>query len=135
MSSASVGSFAVVTNNVALSDPTNLAQVDTISSGLSSASSAIGNIAAALFTGQQAPASDRDQVAQGLTDATNAVNSISSYVSSTRSTVLLVLIIRIFQYERASDEQREQVEDPARGCCHRRKRCREQLQLSVPATA
>ena len=59
-------------------DQTNSALVSTVNQGLSDASSGIKDIAAALFTGQQAPAASRNQVADGLTSAVDAANSITS---------------------------------------------------------
>ncbi|KAI0786988.1 hypothetical protein C8Q75DRAFT_808064 [Abortiporus biennis] len=60
------------------SDAAGSQSISTVSDGISSAQSAIGQIAAALLTGQQAPAAARDQVAAGLTQATQALANITS---------------------------------------------------------
>ncbi|KAH8102143.1 hypothetical protein BXZ70DRAFT_55412 [Cristinia sonorae] len=52
--------------------------ISTVNDGLNQASSGIGEIAVALFTGQKAPAASRDQVESGLNSAFTAVNSITS---------------------------------------------------------
>lgn len=52
--------------------------VDTITQGISDAQSAIGQIALALFSGQQAPAPARDQVATGLEAAIEAAGQLTS---------------------------------------------------------
>ncbi|TCD66096.1 hypothetical protein EIP91_001748 [Steccherinum ochraceum] len=66
-----------LTNQLA-SDPANAALVSTVSKGLSDASAGIGDIATALFTGQQAPAASRTQVEDGLNSAFTAADSITS---------------------------------------------------------
>ncbi|THH19535.1 hypothetical protein EUX98_g8755 [Antrodiella citrinella] len=69
------------------SDANGSTQIAAVSSGLGNVSSGIDTIAAALFTGQDAPAAARDQVAQGLTAAITAANSITSTNSQVTSNV------------------------------------------------
>ncbi|KAJ7735123.1 hypothetical protein DFH07DRAFT_928211 [Mycena maculata] len=58
-------------------DPTTATQVAAAQAGLSSASDGIKTIAAALFTGQTAPASARTQVQTGLLAAQSALGNIT----------------------------------------------------------
>jgi len=69
------------------SDTNGSALIATVTQGLNDASSGIGQIATALFTGQTAPAASRDQVEQGLTNAVNAANSITSTDAKVTSNV------------------------------------------------
>ena len=55
-----------------------MAAVGSASSSLSSASAGIATIASSIFTGQAAPASARDQVGAGLTNALSALSNITS---------------------------------------------------------
>lgn len=59
-------------------DPASSQLMDTINQGISDAQDGISQIASALFTGQQAPAEDRDQVASGLGSAIDAAGSLTS---------------------------------------------------------
>lgn len=59
----------------------------TITQGISDAQSAIGQIALALFSGQQAPAAARDQVASGLEAAIGAAASLTSTDDTTSQNV------------------------------------------------
>jgi len=60
------------------SDAVNGPLINTVASGISTASSGISDIAAALFTGQTAPAASRDQVRAGLTSAIEAMGNITT---------------------------------------------------------
>lgn len=61
-----------------LSDSAVTSATTAAQSGLSSAGDGIKTIAAALISGQTAPASARDQVGAGLTAAGTALNGINS---------------------------------------------------------
>jgi len=71
-----------LTKNFA-NDAAGSSAIATVSQGISSAQSAIGEIAIALLTGQQAPTAARDQVEAGLTSATEALANLSSTNSQT----------------------------------------------------
>jgi len=61
-----------------LSDAATTAQLQTASQGIASAKAGVAKIAAALLTGQQAPAADRQQVQDGLTAASTALGSTAA---------------------------------------------------------
>lgn len=65
-------------NNVIFSDQASSDLMSTVTQGISDAQAGIGKIAQALFTGQQAPAEDRDQVASGLGAAIDAAGSLDT---------------------------------------------------------
>ncbi|TBU45327.1 hypothetical protein BD309DRAFT_956481 [Dichomitus squalens] len=71
----------------ASSDPATAAGVQSVQSDVTDAQQAIGTIAKALFTGQTAPASARDQVKSALLSA----NSTLSGLTSTDATVSSLL--------------------------------------------
>ncbi|KAF9498317.1 hypothetical protein BDN71DRAFT_1443648 [Pleurotus eryngii] len=74
-----VGALAATNDDVSkisTADATAADAVATAQSGLSSAGDGIKTIAGSILTGQQAPASARDQVGQGLIDAQTALQSI-----------------------------------------------------------
>ncbi|PPQ89886.1 hypothetical protein CVT25_004808 [Psilocybe cyanescens] len=62
----------------AKSDPATVAQLQTAAQGVSSAQAGVATIAKALLTGQQAPASARQQVQDGLTAASTALGSTAA---------------------------------------------------------
>ena len=61
-----------------ISDPANAAAVKNASSGVSEAEGAIVRIGGAILTGQQASATDRDDVKSGLTQVFTSLNSVNS---------------------------------------------------------
>ena len=67
------------------SDATTAAGVQSVQESVTGAQGAIGVIAKALFTGQTAPASARDQVAGNLTAAHDTLAGLTSYVSASHS--------------------------------------------------
>ncbi|EMD36804.1 hypothetical protein CERSUDRAFT_83818 [Gelatoporia subvermispora B] len=70
-----------------VTDPTSNAAVQEAATDVSGAQSAIGVIAAALLTGQDAPAAARDQVAGNLTSAQSALSSVTTSDSAAASTL------------------------------------------------
>ncbi|KAK7435052.1 hypothetical protein VKT23_019860 [Stygiomarasmius scandens] len=70
-----------------VSDPTTADAVSTAQSGVDSASDGIKTILGALFSGQAAPASARDQVGTGLNDALTAMTGLNSTDSAVSDTI------------------------------------------------
>ncbi|KAF9002778.1 hypothetical protein BDQ17DRAFT_1326531 [Cyathus striatus] len=71
--------------NAASGDEATTSAVSTAQTGLKSAQGGIGQIALALATGQDPPASGRQQVQDGLQSAQTALNNINSTDSSITS--------------------------------------------------
>ncbi|KAJ3490025.1 hypothetical protein NLI96_g1710 [Meripilus lineatus] len=69
------------------SDQASSDLMSTVTQGISDAQAGIGKIAQALFTGQQAPAEDRDQVASGLGAAIDAAGSLDTTDDATSQDV------------------------------------------------
>ncbi|KAI9056409.1 hypothetical protein FKP32DRAFT_1599138 [Trametes sanguinea] len=80
------GTLKKLSQQLAQSDPTSAASVESAADSISGAQGAIGVIAKALLTGQTAPAEARNQVLGNLTaahDTLAAINSTDSTASAT----------------------------------------------------
>ncbi|KIK55776.1 hypothetical protein GYMLUDRAFT_175090 [Collybiopsis luxurians FD-317 M1] len=74
-------------DKVSTADPATASAVTTAKSGLTSAGDGIKTIAAALLTGQQAPADARNQTAAGLETASTALNGLNSTDPAVSNTI------------------------------------------------